>query len=82
MLSDPFKNVMVPYISDQAIGICIDQVVVALKVVYNLVVELHHMQFTQIHYAGPNKTWFIIHHLLFEHLDEVEAVYASAAFEV
>ena len=83
MLSDPFTNVMVPYIIDQAIGVCVDEVVVALKVlVYNLVVELHHVQFAQIHYAGPDERWLVVHHILFEHLDEVEAVYASAVFEV
>ena len=72
MLSNPVIDVMVPDIIDQAVGICIDQVISPFKaLVYNFIVKSHHVQFTQIHYAGPNETWFIIHHLLFEHLDEV-----------
>ena len=83
MLSNPFVDVMVPDSIDQAIGICIGQVVVALKVlVYNLVVELHHMQFTQVHYAGPDVRWLVVQHLLFEHLDQMQAVYTSAVLEV
>ena len=46
MLADPFIDVMVPDIVHETVGICEDQVVVALKViVYDLVVKLHHVQF-------------------------------------
>ena len=46
MLADPFIDVMVPDILHERVGICMDQVVVALEVlVYDLVAKLHHVQF-------------------------------------
>ena len=82
MLDDPFKHVMVSNIVHSAIGICVDEVVFAFKALVNdLVVKSHHVHFTQINFAGANVRRLVVQYLLFEHLDEVEAVYASAVFE-
>ena len=49
---------------------------------YNLIVKSHHMQFTQIHYAGSNVRWSFVQYLLLKHLDQMQTVYASAVLEV
>ena len=83
VLADPSKTVMVPDIVHQTIGICLNEVIAAFKIlVYDLIVKPHHMQVTQIQHTGADVRWLIVQNLLLKHLNEMQTIYASAVFEV
>ena len=74
---------MVSDIIHQTIGICINEVIAAFKIlVYDLIVKPHHMQVTQIQHTGADVRWLIVQKLLLKHLNEMQTIYASAVFEL
>jgi len=65
VLADPFKTVMVPDIIHQTIGICINEVIAAFKIlVYDLILKQHHMQFTKIQHTGADLQWLVVQNLV------------------
>ena len=65
VLADPFKHVMVPDMIHQTIGICINEVIAAFKIlVYDLILKQHHMQFPKIQHTGADLRWLIVQNLV------------------